>query len=52
MYEEIKAASDDCAKRKVGLWSSEPKHVEKHLRQVTYFGESDYSSAKLLEAAN
>lgn len=51
-YEEIKAASDDCEKRKVGLWNTDPKHIANHLREVTYFGESNYSAAKLLEQAN
>ena len=48
-YEEIKAASDDCEKRKVGLWNTDPKHIANHLREVTYFGESNYSAGKILE---
>ena len=51
-YEEIKAASDDCEKRKVGLWNTDPKHIANHLREVTYFGESSYSATKLLDQAN
>lgn len=51
-FEEIAAASEDCAKRKVGLWQNDPKNVEKHLRQVTYFGEADYNSTKLLEESS
>ena len=42
-FEAIAAASEDCAKRKVGLWQTDPKFVEKHMRQVTYFGEADYN---------
>jgi endonuclease YncB( thermonuclease family) len=51
-YEEIKAASDDCEKRKVGLWNTDPKHIANNLREVTYFGESSYSATKLLDQAN
>ena len=42
-FEAIAAASEDCTKRKVGLWQTDPKFVEKHMRQVTYFGEADYN---------
>jgi len=31
-YEEVKAASDDSEKRKVGLWNTDPKHIANHLR--------------------
>ena len=48
LYDEIVAANEDASKRKVGLWCVEPKFIEKHTRQVKYFGESDYSPAKLL----
>jgi staphylococcal nuclease domain-containing protein 1 len=51
-FEAIAAASEDCSKRKVGLWQTDPKFVEKHMRQVTYFGEADYNQTKLLEEAN
>jgi hypothetical protein len=34
------------------LWNADQKHIEKHLRQVTYFGESSYNASKLLEQAN
>lgn len=48
-YEELVAAQEDCKTRKVGVFSEDSKHIEKHTREVTYFGESDYSPAKLLE---
>lgn len=44
--------SDDCEKRKVGLWNTEEKHVSNHLREVVYHGESSYNPSKLLEIAN
>ena len=52
VYDEIKAASDDCQKRKVGVWSEQPKHIEKHLRRVKYQGAPDFSHQRLLEEAN
>ena len=51
-YEEIRAAHDDCEASKVGIWNTEAKHVANHVREVTYFGESDYNPTKLLELAN
>lgn len=42
-FEAIATASEDCAKRKVGLWQTDPKIIEKNTRQVTYFGEADYN---------
>ena len=50
--EPIAAASKDCETRKVGVWSDQPKHLEKHMREVTYFGESSYNTAKMLEEGN
>ena len=50
--EPIAAASKDCETRKVGVWSDQPKHLEKHLREVTYFGESGYNTTRMLEEGN
>lgn len=52
IYEDIKWIADDSAERKVGVWSEDASHIEKHLRKVTYHGDMEYSAVKILEAAN
>jgi staphylococcal nuclease domain-containing protein 1 len=51
-HEALIKLSEEPKAKKVGVWATEPKHIEKHTRQVVYFGESDYMPAKLLAEAN
>lgn len=51
-YEELVIAQTEAKSRKLGLWASvDEKFLEKHTRKVTYFSDSGYNAAKLLEEA-
>jgi endonuclease YncB( thermonuclease family) len=50
--EPIAAASKDCETRKVGVWSDQRQHLDKHIREVTYFGESGYNASRMLDEGN
>lgn len=51
-YEELVAAQNEAKNKKLAIHhASDDKYLEKHTRQVTYFSESGYSAAKLMEEA-
>lgn len=39
------------AKKAKGVWSTDSKYLAKHLREVTFYGESDYKPSALLAQA-
>lgn len=51
-YEALTEAQNEAKNKKIGLHAStDPKFLEKHNREVTYFGEPGYNAAKLYEEA-
>lgn len=51
-YEELVAAQNEAKTKKLALHhGGDEKFLEKHTRSVTYFSDSGYSGAKLLEEA-
>lgn len=47
-HDVLFAAQDEPKAKKVGVWATDEAQIKKHLRQVVYFGESDYNAAKIL----
>ena len=51
-YDALVDAQTEAKNKKLGLHAStDPKFLEKHNREVTYFGEPGYNAAKLFEEA-
>ena len=51
-YDSLIEAQTEAKNKKIGLHAStDPKYLEKHNREVTYFGEPGYNPAKLYEEA-
>ena len=51
LHEKLLEIQEVEAKKTKGVWSTDSKYLAKHLREVTYFGESDYKPAALLAQA-
>lgn len=50
--ELCKLASDECQEQEFGVWTKDEEQIERALRKVTYYGDIEYSTVKILDAAN
>jgi staphylococcal nuclease domain-containing protein 1 len=48
-YDELLAAQNEIKTKKIGLWNTDEKNIEKHIRNVTHYSDSGFSAAKLFE---
>jgi hypothetical protein len=52
LAELCKAASDENQVEEFGVWTKDEAQIERALRKVTYYGDMEYSTVKILEAAD
>jgi hypothetical protein len=50
-YDELMAAQVEAKQKKIGVFATDEKHIEKHTRNVTYFSDAGFSATKLFEEA-
>jgi len=48
-HEELQKAQAEASQKKIGIWNTDEKYVQKQTRNVTYFSESDYNPAKIFD---
>ena len=51
-HEQLRTLQEEVSKKGKGVWNTSADFKEKNTRQVTYFGEGDYSAQRILEEAN
>ena len=50
-YDELINAQNEMKNKKAGVWSTDPKHLEKHTRNVVYFSDAGFSATKIFDEA-
>ena len=51
-HEKLLTLQEEVSKKGKGVWTTSSDLKAKNTRQVTYFGEGDYSAPRILEEAN
>lgn len=52
LHEQLLAVQEEVSKKGKGVWNTADGIKDKNTRQVTYFGEGDYSASRILQEAN
>ena len=43
------SVQNEAKAKKIGVWNTDDKFIEKNTRSVTYFSDSGYSAARIME---